>query len=458
MDQSSALAWAEYELGGAQLNDKRRTKCLVETAAKKLLCPGKVHSALLGLNGEHRISRLFSCESVTASAILEPHRLRTQERCQQHKVVIGIQDTTYLNFSTHTALSGLGPIGSSKKEQGLVVHSSMIVTPGKTPLGFGGIQIWARSLEDFGISEQRWERDIEEKESNKWLIGHRSLERTVPDDVWLIEVCDREADIFELFAAARRINTDLVVRASQLKRLVSQGEVRSRLIDVLKRSAVLGQYTVDIPANGKHPAREAVMEVRVAKTRLLSPKNTPGGKRSVRVWVVWTYEINPPDEESALEWVIITTVKVKGFKKALEVIEYYSCRWTIEEFHKVLKSQTMVEKMQFDDLDSMEPAIAECAVVAQRIVHLTKTARENPDAPASDVASEMEVRVLESWLKRDRYKYPEILTVRDYVRGVAILGGFHARKCDGEPGAKTLGEGLRRLGDLVAGFSLSRRF
>lgn len=42
-------------------------------------------------------------------------------------------------------------------------------------------------------------------------------------------------------------------------------------------------------------------------------------------------------------------------------------------------------------------------------------------------------------------------TIRDVVRQIAMLGGFLGRKCDGEPGVKTLWLGMQRLRDFVEG-------
>ncbi len=42
-------------------------------------------------------------------------------------------------------------------------------------------------------------------------------------------------------------------------------------------------------------------------------------------------------------------------------------------------------------------------------------------------------------------------TLNDAVRQVAVLGGFLARKGDGEPGDKTLWMGMQRVLDFAAG-------
>jgi hypothetical protein len=45
-------------------------------------------------------------------ALLEPHREATQHRIGKEKIVLAVQDTTSLNYSTHPATHDLGPIGS----------------------------------------------------------------------------------------------------------------------------------------------------------------------------------------------------------------------------------------------------------------------------------------------------------------------------------------------------------
>lgn len=46
--------------------------------------------------------------------------------------------------------------------------------------------------------------------------------------------------------------------------------------------------------------------------------------------------------------------------------------------------------------------------------------------------------------------------LNEVIRLVARLGGFLARKGDGEPGAKTLWQGLQRVMDFAAGLRYAR--
>ncbi|MNT72738.1 hypothetical protein D3C72_2113680 [compost metagenome] len=49
------------------------------------------------------------------------------------------------------------------------------------------------------------------------------------------------------------------------------------------------------------------------------------------------------------------------------------------------------------------------------------------------------------------------LTKREAVRLIARLGGFLARKGDGDPGVKTIWKGLAHLRDLSNGYRLALR-
>ena len=58
---------------------------------------------------------------------------------------------------------------------------------------------------------------------------------------------------------------------------------------------------------------------------------------------------------------------------------------------------------------------------------------------------------------RDNLPPPEPPTVRTATRWIAALGGFLGRKGDGEPGVKTLWQGIERLHDIVATWRLFQR-
>lgn len=95
-----------------------------------------------------------------------------------------------------------------------------------------------------------------------------------------------------------------------------------------------------------------------------------------------------------------------------------------------LKSGYGVEKLELQMEERLEKAIAAYAMIASRFVHLLYQSRTTPDAPASVAFSD------------DQWKAPYLATA---VIGVARLGGFLARRGDGEPGVKSLWRSLHKL-------------
>ena len=98
----------------------------------------------------------------------------------------------------------------------------------------------------------------------------------------------------------------------------------------------------------------------------------------------------------------------------------------------------------------METCLAVLSVVAIRVFQLRCALENQPDEPAEQMGTAAEIQVVKRIIKHKRKRF----TVRDFVRGVAKLGGFLGRKCDGEPGVRTLWRGYQRLQDMLQGFQL----
>jgi hypothetical protein len=456
MAESMCCEWASSEFGGCKLGDKRRTKRLVSIARGLAENVGTAVSSCCGRGAAQLISRFFEQDEVTVDSVLKSHVDQTALRCSGESLVIAVQDTSFLDFTGRRSLEReLGPIGPAKESRGMLMHSVLAVTAEKTPLGLLGLRIWARDAREFGKGSMRRSRFVADKESGKWLDGLAQAESALPDTVPLLVVGDRESDVFALFAADRRKNTDLLVRANQ-NRAIEDGEF-TRMRDAVDAAPILGGYVVAVPRQGSRRARDAQMLVQARAITVKAPlhKTSDIAEKTVELYVIRTREVNAPDGVDPLDWTLVTSMPVADLVSARRVIGYYSVRWVIEEFHRVLKSGCRAERLQFETLERLKPVIAVLSVVAWRVLRLTKAVREEPDAPASAVCSETERRVMERWMEMKKEKSPGIMTAEQFVRAVAFLGGFRGRKCDGKPGTKTLWQGLRRLEDLVQGYELA---
>ena len=78
--------------------------------------------------------RFFDNDYVRAEAVLDSHVQATVQRLQAVPLVLAVQDTTYLDWTDHAATTGLGPLATAT-HQGLLVHSTLALTPEHVPLG-----------------------------------------------------------------------------------------------------------------------------------------------------------------------------------------------------------------------------------------------------------------------------------------------------------------------------------
>jgi len=154
-----------------------------------------------------------------------------------------------------------------------------------------------------------------------------------------------------------------------------------------------------------------------------------------------------------IEWMLWTTVAVSTAEGAWEKVDWYRCRWGIEDFHRTLKSGCRIEDRQLEDAKNLKSCLAVDLVVAWRIEYMKKLAREEPDQPCTVVFTVAEAQVLAALRQPGT---TAMLGLREAVRVVAQLGGFLGRKSDGEPGAITLWRGLIRLRAMVEGWVLAR--
>jgi hypothetical protein len=443
--------WAEEEFWSLDVFDERLKRRLIEIAYDFQAQPGKpIPQACNGSTAKTKaVYRFFENKRIDMETLLEPHVLATAERIKDHPVVLSVQDTTTLNYTTHSTTEGLGPIGTKKsKSKGLLVHDTMAFTPAGTPLGLLDIQCWARNE---GTPPPK--RAIEEKESFKWIKSYRSTSKvqSLCPGTMLVSVGDRESDIYELFCEAQNTpgGAELLIRAEKSRnRKVGQ----TRLWEKMASLKVAGYQTVQVPKRGVQAARTAKMEVRYAQVELEAPK----GKDlpPVKVWAVYAKEIEfTEDVKSPLEWMLLTTVKVETFEKTLQVLGWYTQRWQIEVYHKTLKTGCRTEDRLLNTADRLEACLTIDMVVAWRVFWLVKQSRETPDAPCNSILTDDEWRVLSAYKTGKLPDKPPALFWA--VLAIAGLGGFLGRKGDGYPGAITVRRGLERLQHMVAGYRLA---
>ena len=447
---AAARDWADSEFRSADLGDRRLNRRLVEIARDFYARPqAQIPQACQSRARTKAAYRFFKHPNTSMDDLLESHRRSTYQRIAEKKIVLCPQDTTSLNYSTHPATANLGPIGSQKDGVfGLIVHDTMAFSVEGTPLGLLDVQCWARDADEFGKKHQRKQRPIEEKESYKWLRSFKTVAEAQHhcSDTMLVSMGDREADIYELFDLALQDakGPKLLVRAEQ-DRLLEDGQ--EHLWPTLEAQPVAGIQEIHVPRRGPFPARIARLEVRFAEV-MLKPPHGKSKYGPLKLWAVLALETDAPAGIPPLCWMLLTTCRVASFEHATEKLAWYTKRWGIEIYHKTLKSGCKIEERQLGDADTIEACLAIDLVVAWRVYHMTKLGREVPDVPCTVFCEEDEWKALASFILQRPIVDGTPPTAREYVRMVASLGGFLGRKCDGEPGTKSIWLGQQRLDDI----------
>ncbi len=245
-----------------------------------------------------------------------------------------------------------------------------------------------------------------------------------------------EGDIFELFLDAEptRKRVGVLVRAMYNRRL--QGKER-KLFGEFKASRNGAQIEVVIPRQrwkqakrGKPeqksmPGRQAVLTVRFQEVTVQSTRSDLRSKGGITLWGVYAREEHPPAGAKRVEWLLLTTERVETAQDAAHIVDLYTRRWRIEEWHHVLKSGCKVQEHQNETAERLMRVIAIDAVLAWRIQLMTLLGREVPELPCTVFFDEWEVKVLEAleWQKGKRGMKPPF-NLGQAMSLVARQGGY----------------------------------
>ena len=422
------------EFGEAQTGDKRLTKRLVKLAGRLGDAPSASIPGACNGRSETQAAYRFLDQAradkrgLSWETVLAPHLARTEERMAAHPVVLCLQDTTELDFNGQD-IDGLGSL-SFDAQRGMYLHPTYAVTPQRLPLGILDAWMWARPLDTM--------------ESLRWIEGYERVAEQAKrlPDTRLVYVADREADILALMQRAHALAhpADYLLRA-QHNRCLPQG---GKLWEATLASASLGEIHFTLPARTGQRARAVSQTLHVCTVPL---PDGQGGTMPVTCLIA--RETGAPAGHKPIEWRLLTNRSIASLAEAAELLEWYRCRWEIEILFHVLKNGCRVEDLQLGEIKKLEVALVIYLVVAWRLAHLSRLAREQPDLPASDVFDQIEWQ--SAWLLAEKAPPKKTPSVREVVRQIAMLGGFLGRKGDGEPGVKTLWQGFARVSSFARG-------
>lgn len=454
-------AWIYNEFADVTLGDKRLDKRLIKTAGflgSAPLCP--INQACLDWRSVKAAYRMFDNPRATPAGIRAPHIAATIRRmvavaAEGTKTLLVASDTAFISYA-HPNVTGIGPIGKNNDEgRGLVMHGALVMTTEGAPLGLLHQNIWAREDVPEEGRQEKIERlqqtPIEEKESFKWLCASREVHLYTPPGCKVVMLCDREGDVYEHLVDLMEHKVSYVIRARCDRRLVPEdNEGSAQMHEALAAAEELGTMEVKVPGNGKRKTRTATVGIKVAEVTIKAPQRRGRAKDScsseeVTVRLVGATEIStPPEGEGAISWVLLSNLMVPDFEAAKEKVLWYSHRFGIETFHRVLKSGLKVEDCRLETGERLARHLTLCSVIAVRMMNVAYLAREKPQLPASTAFSEEELEAMHV-LTREGAPPKEPPTLKEAVRMVGKIGGHLGRKSDAEPGMTVMWRGWLQL-------------
>jgi hypothetical protein len=447
MPKASCSAWIEREFKQVDLGDRRLNQRLQKIVTDLSHHPQatipRASGTWAGTKGAYRF---FDHAGVTPEVILAGHQAATLERLSTQKTVLLVQDTTSLNYACQAADSGLGRLGNRADQAlGLWLHTTLAVDEAGTALGILQAQMWVRDPARAGVAARRKQRALADKESQRWLNSFLESLRVaglLPHSR-VINVADREGDIYELFAAAaQHPEVGVLVRARHNRRLQPE---QKGLWDFISAQPVAGQVEITVPRQPGVASRQATLEIRFGEVAIQKKGS------ALKLWIVEARQRGVSGAK-AICWRLLTNQPVSDLAGAVEKVAWYRQRWRIEEFHRVLKTGCQAEARQLEKVARLKNVLAVDLIIAWRVLELTRLSRQSPGLPATELLTEDEVKVLCAMCKP--FAGQSTLKLREAVRAIAQWGGFLARKSDGEPGPMTLWLGLLRLNDYVDAFHI----
>lgn len=510
--QMSGLAeWSQNQLRSLDLGNTRRYDRFCTLLTQMISNPqGSLPAQCCSRAAIKAAYRAISYPKVKASDLMASHAVATLAHLQAQPpgdgVILNVQDTTTLNFTTHLALPGQGSIGKNSKSgvTGFHAHGTLLLGASGYVYGMLDSEFYARddaameARRQAGAGKRNREK-AEDKESARWLRSLRrsaELAATRAPDTLTINVADREADMYELWLLADelRVTTPqlhLLVRSQHNRKL---HEADGCLHETLASLPAQAEWEIELPAAKGLGSQIRKVQCVWQQVTLDVPAHQRKYQKHTQCQKLWAIEVrepNPPEGAEALHWIILSTWPIADGKSAREALGWYVQRWQIEVLHRTWKTGCKVEDRRVQDPKTMQRLMMLDLMVAVQLLSLVKAARLTPEAPACNLLGAAQNECLAAIaasrvpaqkplgesqsktaqatvspginsLSSDQAPHASlsekapIMSIGEAVEKIARLGGYRGNMKKRPPGAELLWRGIQRLHDLTTGWLLAK--
>ncbi len=212
-------------------------------------------------------------------------------------------------------------------------------------------------------------------------------------------------------------NCGVLIRAAHNRAIIEE----DYLWNYVQKQPLQFEQEIELPKNHQRKKRTATLAVKFCPIKLKAPprfKTT----NSFDIYAVYAEEINPPLGEEPISWMLLTTEIVTTKGDALRILRWYTYRWLIEEYHKILKSGCQVESYRLAG-NSMSVLLGFLTAIAADLLRITYLNRTQPDGSAEDILTPVQIKVLTA-LSSTSKTNNQGTTISWAITEIARLGGY----------------------------------
>jgi hypothetical protein len=303
--------------------------------------------------------------------LAERDRLREHFTTAPPQLLLAIQDTTDLDMTGNRVSGQLGSLNYANRK-GYYAYNHLLLNQQGISLGLFGQFLWNRDAAFFRQDRSLW--PLKEKESVRWVEQFEQLQGFFADfpQHKVIDICDREADFYELFQARRLPNVHLLVRSSKDRELPDEERLWAKLASQTESCT----YKAEI-FDEKGKGHEVTFQVKHSPVTIQvsyrAKRDQPDQSNPVELHGILVEQVGPVQDwqKKPIVWRLLTTLPVESFEQVLEVVGFYILRWRIEEFHYVLKQGSKIEATQIEELGAVENAITLYSLLAWKVLSIS---------------------------------------------------------------------------------------
>lgn len=453
------------EFIGCSLGDKRLDKRLVQVSEQLYSKIGSgIPTACSNWASTKAAYRLLDHEDISENSFIEGHIQSTTNRFDNNNnKVLVLHDTTEFSYKMNASSLGILKKVFVKKKpkdyfittKGILMHLSLAITTSGLPLGISAVKFWSRKKFK-GTAKLKSHVNptrvpIEQKESVRWIQNIHKSNEVFGAPKQLVHIGDREADIFELFSECIHSGSSFVIRLC-VNRCTKNSKVK--LFETTEKLPAAGIYQI-VKKYPDGKKEKIPIEIRFKKVEVQPPIGKEKRYNPISGFYIEAKEKikSGTRKRSRINWKILTNIPIDSYKDAFEKIKWYSLRWKIETFFKILKSGCKTETSKLRTSNRLAKYISICCVISWKIFWLSIIYRTNPDTDFKNVFTKIEQQVLQAIQNQSNSNWKGN-NIADYYEVISKLGGHMGRQYDQPPGNMVTWRGLSRLNDIIIGYML----